>query len=347
MATVSNQAPGSSPTATDQWRPEPSPPFAPPAPRQRRSLVGPVLLVGLGVILLLQNLGLLSWDLWAVLGRLWPLLFVLLGLEMLLGGRVRGSLLGLAIAGVALAVAGAFATGSPMFRDSARPPETRSFTQALQGATQGNVNLRFGAGRLAVETLPERAPDTLAVMDYRGPEGMRVERSYRVRNGTGELEYSLRGRDGFFPFPIPFMVPGTSRGPASQMDVRLSPDVPLTLNVQVGAAEGRIDLSGLRLSRLDLQTGASTTWLRLPEAAGQTTARVSGGAATIDIEIPPTVAAQIRYEGGASTLDLDQARFPSTASSSEIRRYRSPDYDTAANRVDLAIEIGAATVTIR
>jgi hypothetical protein len=53
----------------------------------RPGLVGPVLLIGLGILFLLENLGLLAWNIWEVAFRLWPLLFIAWGLELMLGRR--------------------------------------------------------------------------------------------------------------------------------------------------------------------------------------------------------------------------------------------------------------------
>ncbi|RPJ70795.1 MAG: hypothetical protein EHM15_11320, partial [Desulfobacteraceae bacterium] len=59
--------------------------------REPRGVVWPILLIGGGLILLLNNLGYLSWDIWGVLWRLWPVLLIAAGLEILIGRR---SLLG-------------------------------------------------------------------------------------------------------------------------------------------------------------------------------------------------------------------------------------------------------------
>src|ERR671937_25958 len=41
-------------------------------PRRRGTVVWPLLLIAVGSLLLLQNLGLLPWSLWGQIWRLWP-----------------------------------------------------------------------------------------------------------------------------------------------------------------------------------------------------------------------------------------------------------------------------------
>jgi hypothetical protein len=160
-----------------------------------------------------------------------------------------------------------------------------------------------------------------------------------VANGVGRLNYQLSGRtaNGFLPF-------FGSRGgnPASRLDVNLRPDLPLSLTVQTGATQARLDLSQLRVSSLDVSLGAADTWVRLPENAGATTAHFSGGATSLTLEVPNGVAAQIRTRGGLNTVSVDQTRFP--LAGTDV--YRSPDYDTAANKVDITVETGVSTIRV-
>jgi hypothetical protein len=114
------------------------------------------------------------------------------------------------------------------------------------------------------------------------------------------------------------------------------------LTVQTGATDAHVDLSSLRVSNIEFNVGAASTWIRLPEAAGATTAHIAGGASTINLEIPPGVGAQIRQRGGLSTVNVDSNRFPSVGEG----LYRSSDYTTATNRVDINIETGVTSIQV-
>ena len=54
---------------------------------KRSSFLGPVLLIAVGVVILLQNLGLLTGDIWDIVTLTWPLLIVLIGLADLIRNR--------------------------------------------------------------------------------------------------------------------------------------------------------------------------------------------------------------------------------------------------------------------
>jgi hypothetical protein len=48
-------------------------------------MAGGVILIGLGIVFLLDNLGLISWD-WA---QLWPVILIVIGVALLLGRLSR------------------------------------------------------------------------------------------------------------------------------------------------------------------------------------------------------------------------------------------------------------------
>ena len=66
-------------------------------------------------------------------------------------------------------------------------------------------------------------------------------------------------------------------------------------------------------------------------------------ASKLVFEIPPEVAADIQVSGVVDARSIDEARFRPLGGG----RYRSPDYETAANRAELETQLGAANLTVR
>ena len=127
------------------------------------------------------------------------------------------------------------------------------------------------------------------------------------------------------------------------MDVQLARGAPMTLAIEAGAAESRLNLSALQITRLDLQTGVANTRVRLPEAAGRTAVSVKGGVTDVTLEVPHGVAADIQVSDGLAGRQIDERRFQPMGGG----HYRSPEYESAPNRVDLQIELGLASLTIQ
>ena len=251
----------------------------------------PILLIAVGVLFLLSNLGWLPfnpWELW----RFWPLILVVIGLDILLEvmlGRGRAGSEQLSID-----------------RDT---------------LSEAEVSFEFGAGELNV------AGGASA--------GKLLEGEF-----TDDVEYQLRDRRlKVYSRPDWWGWWGWRYG--HRWDARLTGDIPLKLRFQVGACRADLDLSDLKVTDLALETGAADTRIRMPRQAGLTRARVKAGAASVKISVPEGVAARITSAVAIGSFDVDTRRFPHSGSG-----YESPDYVTAANKIDLSVEGGVGSVTV-
>ncbi|MGH2592084.1 MAG: LiaI-LiaF-like domain-containing protein [Anaerolineae bacterium] len=254
-----------------------------------------LVLIAIGAIFLLQNLNILSGNVW---GTIWPVFLILLGGWLLLGNFTRRS-------------SGA-TTVQPI---------------PLDGARQAHLAVHQGAGRLNLG--PSSDPATLV------SNTVDSDLEQTVRREGDRLDVTLRQeRDWTF-----WMWPW-NWGSGLHWTMNVNREVPLSLDLHTGASQANIDLRDLKVNSLKLDIGASTVDLTLP-AIGHVTGRIKAGAATVRIRVPDGVAARIRASLGAATLNVRGTRFPWQGG-----MYQSPDYDTAANRVDLDIDAGASTIDV-
>ena len=193
----------------------------------------------------------------------------------------------------------------------------------LEGAPDAEVMVTFGAGRLAI-----------------GPAaaGMLVDGTYE---GGVKVEKAGPGRVRLSP-PAPANL-RWDRAPYAWR-VGLTTEIPIRLRVESGAADGELDLSGLRVAELRLRTGASETRVTLPQAAGFTRVDAEGGAAAIRFRVPDGVAARIRSAMALGSSEVDTARFPRNAAGDG---WESPDFAGAANRVEIEFRGGMGALSVR
>jgi hypothetical protein len=206
------------------------------------------------------------------------------------------------------------------------PGSQEQFSVDLQGAARMMMQLSHGAGSVRMNG---GAPSGVAVT---GIKGLAMEMKNHLSGET--LTVDLDAGPTFLPFLGP-------EGGAWVFE--LTRDVPVSVKVEAGAASLDFDFTDVRLEFLGVDTGASSLKLRMPAQAGRTLADIESGAATIDVTIPAGVAARIRMEQGASAQAIDQARFPALGGGI----YQSPDFESAPNRLEINLEGGANSVTIR
>jgi hypothetical protein len=297
--------------------------------RERRgSLIGPLILIGLGLIFLLNNLGIVGWDVWDIVVRFWPILLIAIGLDILIGRRsVLGSLLALAVT-VAVIGAGLWLISSQIAPGPVLTYE--SIDQPLEGATLGDVTIGFGSGALRLGVSPEGS--SLIAGKVALGQGERLVRDFHKSGDTAA--FTLRS-EGFA------MGPFVGRGNADKVwDLRLSPEVPLRLNVNTGVGESTLDMERLKLTELDLHAGIGKVTLTLP-AHGQVQASVNGGIGEVVVRIPAGVAAHVHATAGLGNSQVmgNYQRQDGV--------YVSPGYDTAENRVDLEVKGGIGKITVQ
>src|SRR5207253_9905482 len=123
---------------------------------------------------------------------------------------------------------------------------------------------------------------------------------------------------------------------------QLAPSVPLSLQADVGAGQSSFDLTNLVARDFTLNNGAGQVMIKLPAAAGQSTADIHSGAGEVSIEVPPGVGAHVRFSGGLANLQVDDNRFHAISGG-----YETTEYASATNRVDLTLNVGVGKVDVR
>jgi hypothetical protein len=156
-------------------------------------------------------------------------------------------------------VVGGWIIAGAYFRTSGK---SESVSVDLQGAHEVSLKLNHGAGRLNVTG----GASTGKALEGECTEGVRVDAQL-----SGDR---LEVRVGADAVAVPFI--GMNRG--LNWTLRLSNEVPFTLDLETGANQSVVDLREVRVTRLNVQTAASSTDITLP-ASGHVTAEARVGAA--------------------------------------------------------------------
>jgi hypothetical protein len=205
-------------------------------------------------------------------------------------------------------------------------PDEATVTVDLQGARQASVEIEHGAGLMEVTG---GAPPGAALTINRGA-GLKVSSRMEGDRLVVQLECG--------PSFVPVL------GPESGLwRLCLTDQVPLALNVESGASQMTLDLRDVPVTYCKLEAGASSITLIPPARVANALLDVEVGAAMLNVQIPEGVAARIRFKDGLSAHNIDQERFPRL----EEGIYQSADYDSAAYRVELHLESGVSSVTVR
>ena len=205
--------------------------------------------------------------------------------------------------------------GAVVLLSAVRPRgDTAATAEVPRGATQQlELELAVGGGAFRVGG---GAAQLVNVHSNRDDIVTHVERS-----GT-RARVRLRQEVNWVPF-------GERTHP--EWNVSLADDVPTALMVQGGAGSFDVDLSTARIVDARLTFGAAQARVTLPRPVGEVSVRISSGAASVTIQVPPGVEARVATSGGLLQLE---------------GRNETPGYATAHDRVTVAVTGGASSVKI-
>jgi hypothetical protein len=296
--------------------------------RSRNSLFGPILLIGLGILFLLSNFGLMNLDIGDLISRFWPVLLIVIGLDILLGRRNGvGGLLALLLIGALILASFGWFESAPISADSA---EAQIIRQELAGAERAEINISAGVSQLLVNGSP--LTEQLIEGTVAPHRAERIESSFEQKAGVAH--YSLKSEG------LRFTLPSWGRRNRGLWDLRLTQDIPLALKVSTGVGEAELNLEQVQLTDLEVESGVGRTTLTLP-GRGDFQAEISGGVGEVIVLIPDTLAARIRASAGIGSVNVegDFGRDDET--------YLSPNYENAEHKVDLKVDGGIGAITIR
>jgi hypothetical protein len=296
--------------------------------RRYPSLTWPIILILVGVLFLLNNMGVLDVDLWN-LWRLWPVLLILAGLEIIIGRR--SAIGNIIVAVLTLATVGGIVLllfVAPDVLGASKAAGVERIDEPLDGVERAELEINFPAGRLEIDQLSDSSSlitGDLELSTSRKP-------TWEVNRSGGRASMELRyTRSDSWP-------QNWQRG--DEWRLSLSPNVGYTLHTSLGAGEAVLDLTGLDVRELRLEAGAGRSNIILPDE-GDFIADINGGVGQMIIEIPEEMAAQITVSRGIGEVRVDN-RFDKHGDS-----YRTSDWQSNENRVDLMIEVGIGQVIVR
>lgn len=271
------------------------------APR-RPSVVGPIILICIGVLFLVGQLR-PSFHPWAVLWMYWPLFLILMGAGLMFDSwqrrqhpeGPRGASWGVGIGAViflivffTLAARGDRFTRWRGHTVYAMQHLSRSVDK--QNAKTVNATIEMGAGELNLSGGSSHLLE--ADFDYRSSAGA-PEVDYNVSGGTGSLRISEDDSRG-----------GIHTTSDNHWTLHFANDIPLDVNIEMGAGRGNLRLQDIEVTHLKLELGAGQVDLDLTGDRKQDlTADLHGGVGEAEIRLPKNIGVIVNASGGIGSID--------------------------------------------
>jgi hypothetical protein len=302
---------------------------------RRSSIVGAVILIGLGALFLYTNSH-PGMDPWPLLARYWPVLLIFVGLGKLWDyytaqkhtGTSRGLITGGEIAAIILIILFVVVISHDHNTHYANVREHQTIDYG--SAQSAHVEINMPAGELQVSGGASKLLD--ADLDYNKSLGA-PDLSYQVAGTEGDLVIKQADDSHIH------IAPGFG-GPDNDWNVRLGQNIPLELKLQIGAGRGVLHLGELPLTKLDLQMGAGSVEADLRgNWKNNLDAHIQGGVGSATIRLPKDVGVEVHASGGLGSVNAHGLH-------KDGDRYVNDAYGKSPITLELHVEGGVGAIDL-
>lgn len=292
-----------------------------------RSFFWPAVLILVGVFALLVNSRLIPVENLDRLLDLWPLILIVIGLEVLVRRTLQGAAAELAavlIVLLAIAGAAAYVALGPATGVGGQTLDASGKVGTLERAA---VHIEVGAANITVQGSGSIGNDLFrAHINYSGSKP-----DVTLDESSGDVQISQANASGFFFQSRRFV-----------LTLQLNSSVLWKIAVDGGATTDTFNLSNVRVTSIDLNTGASREEITLGVPSGTVPITINAGAVTMNVHRPKGVAASVTVSGGASNLTFDSRQSHAIGTLTN----QTGNYDSETDRYQIQVNGGASTVTV-
>ena len=292
-----------------------------------KTFIGPAILISLGAVFLLNNFEILPWDIWLSLWKFWPVILILVGVEILMGKNASIKtfvlLFGLIFL-VPILLSYNPISNNPLATDELKIEES------LGIATKAKVNLDFPTSNIKIDSL---STDSAFLIEGKISYSQAAKQpKIEKEEDSGEVTLTLSQ-------PFEGMLPFISNLKTT-IDISLTTVVPIEIIVKTGASLVNFDLSELRVEYLEINSKASTITIKFSEDFNQKVL-INTGASSITLEVPEKLEAKITIDSQVKSIDSPE-RFKK-----EENKYLTEKFNKATAKAEIDIKATAGSVVIK
>lgn len=278
-----------------------------------------LLLVLVGGLFLVNNLDIADVN-FASLWQLWPLLIVAVGLSIIPIKGKLGTVLTAIFTVAALTLVTLTALG---YVNPQADNKTVTRNAVIKTAEVEKLRLNIGGG---AGTININSADTDEVKAKLQSSFAKLHNESSVKGDTQNIEISMDGQGHWLP--------GSYK---NDLTVTIPESLPVELIMDAGAISIEGDLSKLELTRLDIDSGASSIDLKLGSLATVNRVSIDVGMSSVQLSLPKNIGTQVEIDSGLSSRTLPGLKEVAK------NRFESDNFDKATNKAIITGSIGMAS----
>ncbi len=291
-----------------------------------------VILISLGIVFLLNNLGYVPWSVWFNILSLWPIILIAIGTEIIFK-RTRLSFFTILSPLLFMAaILGPAYFQKAELHEIYHAAETYKWSEDLDTSiVKVTAIIQLRAGNLEVSPDPEGLVS--AELDYRKRKPITTyEYSGFDSSATVEIRDRERGWKGW----------SWRAWGAWDWDIKLTDQVPINLRIYAKASDGELDLAALKIKNLHLDVKAGSFNIKLGDLVDQVKAKIDSDAARFQLLIPEDIGLRIENRG-----KLTSTSFSGLSILKHDNVYETSNFEQAPRKITLSLEGSVTRLVVK
>jgi cell wall-active antibiotic response 4TMS protein YvqF len=292
-----------------------------------RSFFWPAILILAGVIALLINTGQIPVERLGLLFDLWPLILIVIGIELILRRTMHGPAGDVAAALIvvlAIVAAAGYVTIAP------NPAATRTFeaNAELGNASKMTLSVNVGSANITIADTAPTGDLYRAHIEYNGSTP-----HVGIDTDSNTLEIDQRDQSNFAVF----------RGRKFALALQISSSVAWAIEVNSGAATIKMTLPNTHVTSLSFNTGASTDDVTLGTPDAVVPVEFNSGAVTVRLHRPSGTPASVEVSGAGLNVTVDGQSHHAIGHVTATQDLGSAGYDVRVNGAACNVTVDTTT----
>jgi len=288
----------------------------------RDQIVSGIILIGIGVMFLLANMGLVSWWSFSALFEFWPLILVVVGINIMFKKNTIVSVISWVLFfGVLI--------GFSMYNfngdiANARPGVHNMTIRKQADTNEGELKLVLGGVKMNLSSTDNQIFDaSYSSRDIRTEE--------RHIDDKVIIKVEPKTKNKFVK----------TNSESESFNAKLNTDLVWDIDASIGAVSGELDFSDLSIQNLDLDIGAGNVDLYMGSKSSQSNVEINTGASKLKLYIKEDVGVKMSLNGIMKKTNLSGLGWVK-----EGDYYYSQNYQDAKSKINFDINVGVGKLDI-
>lgn len=288
--------------------------------RSRSGIGFGIFILTIGILWILANTGVITWSIVNALFVLWPLILVLIGVNIIFRrNEIIKALVWIAFLAILVSYSYFFDGRGISDKNMAGGRVT---AVDMQPETQkGELKLAFGGIKINLDSSTSNISKLLEP-DLQDPN-IKQSVDNRDNNRTVSIVFE-KSKYWFTNFNF---------GNSYNSRFHLNNAVVWDLDIDTGALDGTFDMSGLKVEKFSLDMGAAN--LKLIMGSYNTSMKINAGVSKMDIEIPQDTGMKVKIDGGLNNTNLNEKGWEKRGDG----YYYSPDFDQKSKAYHIVADV--------